>query len=212
MTTGNKGLNTDIYAITAEPFSRGRDNIAVVSKMLKAGIKTIQYREKDKTPREKLTQCKKIREMTREANCKLIINDDIDIALLVGADGVHVGQDDLPVNQVRKLVGDDMIIGLSTHSPDQAKEAISLGADYIGVGPVFETNTKEDVQKPVGLEYVDYVSTNLNIPFTAIGGIKRNNIHLVKEKGASCFAIVTEIVEAPNIPERIHEIRSIIHS
>lgn len=208
----NKGnvLNTDIYAITAEEFSKERDNIEVVKEMLTAGIKVIQYREKHKSKREKLHQCQQIRQMTWEADCTMIVNDDIDIALLTKADGVHVGQEDLPVEQVRKLVGDNMIIGLSTHSPEQAHAALKSGADYIGVGPVFDTDTKEDVQKAVGLEYVEYVANNLNIPFTAIGGIKSHNIQQAKSKGASCFAMVTEIVGADNIQDKIKEIRNLI--
>ncbi|UMZ73178.1 Thiamine-phosphate synthase [Natranaerofaba carboxydovora] len=204
-------LGTDIYAITAEEYSRGRDNIEVVKEMLDGGIKLIQYREKKKPAGEKLEQCKKIRKLTKEAGCKFIVNDDVDIAMLVGADGIHVGQDDLPVNEIRKLVGEEMLIGLSTHSPKQAKEAASSGADYIGVGPVFKTNTKEDVVEPVGLSYVDYVYKNMDIPFVAIGGIKKHNIQEVMEKGAYCFAMVTEIVEADDIPDRIEKIRELLH-
>ncbi len=206
----DKVLGSDIYAITAEEFSRGRDNIQVVQELLDSGVEIIQYREKEKKPREKLKQCKQIREMTRQAGCKFIVNDDIDIALLVGADGIHVGQDDLPVDEIRKLVKDEMIIGLSTHTPEEVKEGIGLGADYIGVGPVFETTTKEYKGELAGLEFVEYVYQNFNIPFVAIGGIKRDNIKLVKKKGANCFALVTEIVESENIQERIKELRNII--
>lgn len=145
--------------------------------------------------------------MTREAGVVFIVNDDIDLALAVDADGVHVGQEDLPVEEVRRLVGKDMIIGLSTHSPEQARDAEKRGADYIGVGPVFATNTKKDVCAPVGLEYVEYVVKNIKIPFVAIGGIKEHNIAEVKKRGASCFAMVTEIVGAKDIPAKIKALR-----
>lgn len=203
-------LDTDIYAITAEEFSREKDNIEVVEEMLEAGIKLIQYREKNKSDREKYKQCQKIRQLTREAECKLIINDDVALAMLVDADGVHLGQDDFPLEEVRKTVRKDMIIGLSTHSPAQGKSAQEIGADYIGVGPVFATNTKEDVVLPVGLEYVEFAANNLEVPFVAIGGIKAHNIEEVKKKGAYCFAMVTEIVGAIDIREKVKEIRSII--
>lgn len=203
-------LGTDIYAITSEEYSRGRDNIQVVKEMLEAGIKLIQYREKYKPGREKLMQCKEIRKLTREAGCKFLVNDDVAIAILVEADGVHLGQDDLPVQEVRKLVGEEMIIGLSTHSPAEAREAIKAGADYIGVGPVFKTETKEDVDSPAGLEYVEYVTTQLDISFVAIGGIKENNIKEVKQKGAYCFAMITEIVGVSDIKTKVKNIRSIL--
>ncbi len=203
-------LGTDIYAITAEEYSKGKDNIQVVKEMLESGIEIIQYREKNKPPREKIKQCQEIRKLTEEAGCKFIVNDDVDIAMLVDADGIHVGQDDLPVDEIRKLVGNDMIVGLSTHSPNQAKEAVRLRADYIGVGPVFATRTKVDVVDPVGLDYVEYVYTNLEIPFVVIGGIKEHNIEKVKEKGAYCFALVTDIVEADSIQRKINELRKLI--
>lgn len=135
-------LKADIYGITASEYSLGRTNIEVVRQMIAAGIKVIQYREKDKTLREKYSECLQIRDITRQAGVVLIVNDHVDLALMVGADGVHIGQDDLPPEQVRAMVGDKLIIGLSTHSPEQARAAVSYGVDYIGVGPIFHTQTK----------------------------------------------------------------------
>jgi len=202
-----KLLQTDIYGITAEEYSLGRSNIEVVAEMLKAGIKTIQYREKDKKAREKYQECLKIREMTREAGAAFIVNDDVDIALLVGADGVHIGQDDLPPREVRHLVGSEMFIGLSTHSPEQARAALEEEIDYIGVGPLFTTYTKKDVCEAVGLEYLDYVVQNIKLPFVAIGGIKEHNIAEVAWRGARCIALVTDIVGAPDIGAKIRDLR-----
>lgn len=200
-------LNTDLYCITAEKYSLGRSNIQVVEDMIEAGVKIIQYREKKKTMLEKFNECKKIREMTRKAGVTFIINDDIHLAMAIGADGVHVGQDDLPIEEVRKLVGDEMIIGLSTHSPEQGQDAVKREADYIGVGPIFKTNTKEDVCDPVGLEYLNYVVSNLEIPFVAIGGIKEHNMEKVVNAGAKCICMVTEIVGAENIKARIQSVK-----
>ena len=200
-------LNTDLYCVTAGEYSCGRDNLQVVRSMINSGVKIIQYREKDKKLIQKYDECLKIREMTLEAGVTFIVNDNIDIAMLVRADGVHIGQDDLPVEKVRELVGDEMIIGLSTHSPGQAQDAVKRGADYIGVGPIFRTFTKKDVCEPVGLEYLDYVVENINIPYVAIGGIKENNMHQVLARGAGCIAMVTEIVGADSIEHKIANIR-----
>jgi len=200
-------LNTELYCITAEEHSRGRDNVQVVKSMIKAGIRVIQYREKEKTLLQKYNECMKLREITKEAGVTFIVNDDIDIALLVKADGVHIGQDDIPIEKVRELVGEEMIIGLSTHSPAQARDSVNRGADYIGVGPIFRTYTKKDVCEPVGLEYLDYVAANIDIPFVAIGGIKEHNIYEVVTRGAKCIALVTEIVGAESIEEKIENLR-----
>ena len=200
-------LNTDIYAITSEEHSLGRSNIEVVEQLIKAGVKIIQYREKEKKKLYKFKECKIIREMTKRAGVTFIVNDDVDIALAVKADGVHVGQEDLPVEEVRKIVGEDMIIGLSTHSPAQAMEAVKKGADYIGVGPIFPTKTKKDVCDPVGFEYLEYVVKNIKIPFVAIGGIKEHNIKEVQKRGATCFAMVTELVGARDIAAKVKAIR-----
>ena len=118
-----------------------------------------------------------------------------------------MGQDDLPVEAVRRLVGPDMIVGQSTHSPDQARAAVAAGADYIGVGPLYPTRTKKDVCAPVTLDYLDWVVANINLPFVAIGGIKRGNIADVAAHGARCCALVSELVGAPDIPARVAEVR-----
>ena len=200
-------LETDIYCLTGEKFSLGRSNIDVVRAMLDSGVRLVQYREKEKKMGAKLEECRALRAMTREAGAAFIVNDDIDIAMLVGADGVHIGQEDLPIECVRQLVGEKMAIGLSTHSPDEARDAVRRGADYIGVGPIFRTFTKEDVVDPVGFNYLEYVVGNLDIPFVAIGGIKEHNIGQVVRRGARCVALVTEIVGEENIAAKITALR-----
>ncbi|HOP99283.1 MAG TPA: thiamine phosphate synthase [Acetivibrio clariflavus] len=198
----NDIIDTDLYCITSEEHSRGRNNIEVVREMIKAGVKVIQYRDKEKKLLQKYNECLKIREMTKEAGVTFIVNDHVDIAILVKADGVHIGQDDLPIEKVRELVGEEMIIGISTHSPKQAEEAVKRGADYIGVGPIYKTYTKKDVCEPVGLDYLRYVVRNIPIPHVAIGGIKQHNMHEVIECGAKCIAMVTEIVGADDIGKK----------
>lgn len=207
-------LSTDLYCITADKYSQGRGNIETAKQMINCNIKVIQYREKDKDMKEMYEECLTIRELTRDRDVTFIINDYVDLAIRIQADGVHVGQNDMPPEKVRKLVGDKMVIGVSTHSPAQAHEAKRLEGiiDYIGVGPIFATQTKEDVCEPVGLEYLDYIVKNIHMPFVAIGGIKRNNIKLVRNKGGRIISLVTEIVGAPDIADRINEIRNILSS
>ncbi len=205
-------LTSDLYGLTAEEYSLGRSNIEIVEAMITAGIKVIQYREKEKKALYMYQECLKIRELTQAAGVTLIVNDHIDLALAVQADGVHIGQEDLPPQIVRQLIGTSMILGLSTHSPAQAEAAVQCGVvDYIGVGPIFATQTKKDVCEPVGLDYLDYVVKNIQLPFVAIGGIKMNNIAEVHRRGAKISALVTEIVSAQNIPEQVAAIRQSIY-
>lgn len=201
---------TGIYGITAEELSRGRSNIEVVSELLEAGVKIIQYREKNKNMKEKYQECLKLREMTKKNKAMFIVNDHVDLALAVEADGVHLGQDDLPVKVVRKIGEDRLLIGLSTHSTKQALQAVEEKVDYIGVGPIFKTSTKKDVYKTVGLEYLDFVVHNINLPAVAIGGINEDNLAVIKKRGASCFALISDIVTAEDILEKTRRIQLLI--
>lgn len=210
MVEGKRVLPSGIYGITAEKFSLGRSNVEVVEAMIKGGVGIIQYREKrhQKDYCEILDECRAIREITRKEGVTFIVNDYVDIAMLVDADGVHVGQEDLPVGEARRLLGPDKIIGLSTHSPEQARQAERDGANYIGVGPIFTTQTKEDVCAPVGLGYLEHVVANSPLPFVAIGGIKMHNISEVVKRGAKTICLVTEIVGAVNITEMARSLKA----
>ncbi|MFV0439145.1 MAG: thiamine phosphate synthase [Desulfopila sp.] len=203
-------LPVGIYGMTAEKFSRGRTNLEVAQQMIDGGIRLIQYREKrsEKSAAAILAECAAIREYTRQAGVLFIVNDYVDIAMLVDADGVHVGQDDLPVPEVRRLIGFDKLIGLSTHSPAQLTAAIAVGADYIGVGPIFTTATKGDAGDPVGLRYLDHVRQNSPLPFVAIGGIKEQSLNAVLDHGARTVCLVSEIVGSDNITETVRRLQS----
>lgn len=210
--TEKAGRIRGLYCITAEALSLGRGNLDVVRAMLAGGAKIVQYREKELPMLRQYRQCVEIRKLTADASALLIVDDHVDLALAVGADGVHIGQDDLPIEKARELAGDGMLIGLSTHGPEQALDAAARGADYIGVGPLFETHTKKDVCAPVGLRYLDYVVKNIRLPFVAIGGIKPSNIGAVLEHGAGCAALVTGIVEAKDIASTVSDLRQKIES
>ncbi len=197
-----------IYGITNSRDSLDRSNIDVVKEMINAGIKIIQYREKDLTHKKMLEECKVIRRLTRESGAIFIINDFIDIAMAVKSDGVHLGQDDLSISDARKILGNNFFIGVSTHSPIQGTEALKNGADYIGVGPIFKTDTKKSAT-PVGLEYLDWVVQNLDIPFVAIGGIKEHNLNQILNAGAKCVSLVSEITSSPCIKEKVENLNKI---
>jgi thiamine-phosphate pyrophosphorylase len=163
----------------------------MVRLVLEAGVTFVQYREKDRTRREIYEEAVRLRELTRLFNAVLIINDHADIALAVEADGVHLGQDDLPLREARKIMG-DRIIGISTHSLDQAKDAEAGGADYIGFGPVFHTTTK-DAGAPKGVDIIRVIKQNVNIPVVAIGGIGPENLSSVLNSGADAVAVATAV-------------------
>jgi thiamine-phosphate pyrophosphorylase len=205
-----KKMPCGLYGITAENFSNGRDNISVVKEMLDAGVKVLQYRDKYKNKIEKFKQCEIIRKLTLEYGVFFIVNDDIDIALAVKSDGIHLGQDDLPLLQARKIVGSNMVIGISTHSPQQALLAQEQGADYIGVGPIFKTFTKENVSAPVGFEYLKYCVENIAIPKVAIGGIKLSNLSEICKYKPENVCMVTEITAAQNIGQVVQTAMKII--
>lgn len=201
---------TDIYGITDSVNNLGRSNVEQVKEMLKAGIKIIQYREKKLSAEAFLEECHQIRLLTRDAGCCFIVNDRVDLALLCEADGVHVGQNDMALEHVRQFVGPTRLIGVSTHSHDEVQSAMAGGADYIGVGPIFPTDTKKDAT-PVGLEYLAEVSRTCPLPQVAIGGINETNIADVAAHGGKCAAMVTAITMAKDIPAKVALLRKLMH-
>ncbi|MBI5847090.1 MAG: thiamine phosphate synthase [Nitrospirae bacterium] len=163
----------------------------MVKRVLDEGITFIQYREKQKTRREMYDEAVKLRELTRSYNAVFIINDHADIALATDADGVHLGQDDLPLPEARKIMG-SRIVGISTHTLKQAAEAEAGGADYIGFGPIFHTSTK-DAGAPKGVDILKTIKQNCNIPVVAIGGISIDTAADVMRAGADAVALATAI-------------------
>jgi thiamine-phosphate pyrophosphorylase len=187
-----------LYAITGEEFHQGRDLIEVMEEAILGGVDIIQLRDKTSNKREILRKAKALRELTKKHDVLFIVNDHIDVALAVDADGIHIGQDDLSLADARRIVG-DKIIGISTHKIEEARETEFGGADYIGVGPVFYTKSKVDVVDPVTTTYIKQVAAEINIPFVAIGGIKLHNVDQVLKAGATRICMISEIVGAEDI-------------
>ena len=197
-----------LYAVTDRSWLHGQTLYAQAEQALQGGATFLQLREKELDEAHFKEEAIALKALCKQYGVPFVLDDNVALAIETDADGVHVGQEDLPVEAVRRLVGPDMIIGLSTHTPDQARAAVASGADYIGVGPIYPTQTKKDVCAAVTLDYLDWVVANITLPFVAIGGIKRHNIADVIAHGARCCAIVSEFVSAPDIPARVAEVRS----
>ena len=188
----------DVYPVTCEELSGGRSNLEVLEAVIRGGAKIIQLREKEYQKKDLYHLALKFREMTLKEGVLLIINDHVDIALAVDADGVHLGQEDLPLTVARQLAP-ELLIGASTHSLEQALQAEKDGADYINIGPIFITKTKEGVESYLGPEAIARISPHIEVPFTVMGGIDEENLELVLAKGARRVAMVTAITRAADI-------------
>ncbi len=176
-----------VYFITDSRFGKHEE---LVEKALRGGVRTIQLREKNKPAREIYEIARKLRRLTNDYDALLIINDRVDIAMAMDADGVHVGQEDLPAAAIREYF--DGIIGVSAHTVEEALKA-EIHADYLGVGPVFKTATKEDAKEPIGIEGLREIVQSVKIPVVGIGGINRENALQVLECGVAGIAVVSAI-------------------
>jgi thiamine-phosphate pyrophosphorylase len=198
-----------LYCFSPGRFLKGRDPVEVVEAQIMGGADVIQLREKGMSKRYKLDLGLKLRDVTKRNGTLFIVNDDIDLALILDADGVHLGQDDIPIQFARPIM-QDKIVGVSTHSLKQLKEAVKSGADYIGIGPVFETITKEDKEKTVGLDLISKARELCPIPYVAIGGIGKDNIKSLVEVGCHRAAVISDIMLAPDIEEQCKVLREIL--
>ena len=204
-------MNIDLYPVISSEFTAGRDPLDVLRQIADGGARIVQLREKNRSKKEICAMAADYRRITAEYGMLLIINDHLDIALATGADGVHLGQDDLPLNLAVPISG-GLILGCSTHNPAEAAEAVADGADYINIGPVYPTNTKTVACGAIGLTMLAAISKAVNIPFTVMGGIKSHHIPELVKTGATRIAMVTEITQAGNITAKVQEIRSLINT
>ncbi|MGL5647513.1 MAG: thiamine phosphate synthase [Clostridium sp.] len=192
-----------LYLVTDKEILKEKDFFKEIEKTLKSGVKTVQLREKDTLGKEFLDKAIKLRSLTKKYNSLFIVNDRVDIGMLSNADGIHIGQKDIQIGDVRKLVGEKMIIGVSASTLEEAKKAEDDGADYIGVGAIFKTETKKDAEN-TGLDVLKEIKKNINIPIVAIGGIKEENIEKISK--VEGYAIVSDILASKEIENKVKRI------
>lgn len=198
----------DFYLITDSNLSKN-GIFSDVENAINAGCKIIQYREKDKSTREMIEEASIIKKLCKKDTI-FLVNDRIDVALAVDSDGVHLGQDDMSLSTARKLLGNDKIIGLSTHNYSHAIEAQKNGADYIGFGPIFYTSTKKDIDSVLGINSIDNIRNSINIPIVAIGGINKNNCAQIIKNGADSIVSISAVVSKNNVRLEVEEFIDII--
>ncbi len=200
-----------LYVITDASLSRGRSHRQVVEAAIAGGADAIQLRDKAAHAGTLYRTALELREVTRKANVSFLVNDRLDIALAVDADGVHVGQQDLPASAVRRILGPGKILGVTAETAEEALAAEKDGADYLGVGPVFEARgTKADAGPPQGPAIIANIRPHTRLPIVAIGGIKADNARLVREAGADCAAVISAIVSADDIAQAARELKTIL--
>jgi len=196
-----KLMDFELYVVTDKGLSRGRSLTEVVRAAIRGGAGCIQLREKHDVKKEVLAQARELRHLTREEGVTFIVNDHLDIALEIGADGVHLGQEDLPLDVARRLSRGVLVIGVSTHNLNQALEAQEGAAGYINIGPIFPTQTKGTPVQPVTPKLIQELVPRLRVPFTTMGGIHLDNVREVILAGADRVAVVSEVVSAENIED-----------
>lgn len=209
MTATSDPRNWRLYAITDETLSRNRSHTEITQAVLDGGADVVQLRDKTTWGRRLYDVARQMRELTRRAGIPFVMNDRVDIGLAVGANGVHVGIDDLPPEAARALIGPDRILGLSARTLEEAIDAERRGADYIGFGPVFEARkTKPDTVDPAGLDVLAEVCRNVACPVIAIGGITLDNVGDVMRAGANGVAVISAIVAADDIAAVTREFKT----
>ena len=199
-----------LYLVTDTGLSRSRSHLQVVEAAIRGGVTIVQYREKDAPTRRIIEEAAGLLALCRAAGVPFIVNDRIDVALAVDADGAHVGQDDMPAAQARRLIGRKKILGVSAGSVAEAREAVEDGADYIGASPVFSTPTKPDAPPPLGIDGLREICAAVPVPVVAIGGINKGNAGDMMRAGASGIAVVSAIVGAEDVAAAARALRDIV--
>ena len=194
-----------IYLVTDDGCLQGRELLDCVREALEGGVTLVQYRAKTASSAEMYAEALQLKALCDSFKVPLIINDRLDIAMAVGAAGVHLGQDDLPCAAARKILGEDYIIGVSAHNPAEAKAALQSGADYLGCGAVFGTATKADVQQ-LGTDGLAAICKAKGLPVVGIGGVTADNYREVRASGADGAAIVSGILAQPDIRATVEAI------
>jgi len=202
----------ELYLVTDAPSSQGRSFAEVIRAAVAGGVDLVQYRDKAASAREYFQMAQELQTLCRQLGVPLLLNDHVDIAALLGADGIHLGQDDIPLAQARRLLGAEATIGVSTHDVGEAEDAIREGADYINIGPVFPTQTKDLplAKVGIGLGLVTEIVKLSSVPVTTMGGIGLTNAARVVAAGADRIAVVTALTKAPDIAAAARELKALV--
>ena len=203
-------VDYSLYLVTDRGLSRGRSNLEIIEAAVSGGVTCVQLREKDCSTREFIDQALAIKHFLKGRQVPLIINDRLDVALAVAADGIHLGQSDMPLETARKIAGPSMLIGISAESVRDALEAEAGGADYLGVSPVYATPTKTDTAPPLGLEGLREIRQRVKIPLVGIGGLNSANAAEAIRHGADGIAVVSAIVSADDPEKAARDLLAII--
>jgi thiamine-phosphate pyrophosphorylase len=198
----------DFYFITDSNLTK-KSIFSDVENALNAGCKIIQYREKVKNSKKMIEEAKKIKSLCN-GKALLIVNDWLDVAIGSDADGLHIGQDDIKFQNARKSLGENKIIGITAHNLKEAIDSEKLGADYIGLAPIFKTETKKDSIAPIGINEIKLVKNNIKIPIVAVGGISKENVSDVINAGADSAAVISAVLKSNNVFKEIKEFCKII--
>ena len=196
------------YFITDSKLSRA-GNLSDVLQAVSCGVEVVQYRNKNRETRQMYEEAVRLGEICRDSGSIFLINDRVDIALATEADGVHLGQSDMPCLAARKLLGPEKIIGVTVHNLSEALQAESMGADYLGVSPIFQTATKPDAGKPAGITLIEEIRAQVEIPLIAIGGINHSNAGEVVRAGADGLCAISCVVAKENVRDEILKFQEI---
>ncbi len=205
-------IDYSLYLVTDAGLSHGRSTLEVVKAAISGGVTVVQYREKNASTRQMIEEANQLRALCKRYAIPFIVNDRVDVALAANADGVHVGQEDMPAALARRLVGPGRLVGVSVENIDQARQAQADGADYVGASPIFATPTKPDAPAPIGIESLRELARLCQIPVVAIGGINRSNAAGVLQAGATGIAVVSTIVSAEDVERAARELKHIIET
>ena len=201
--------SSELYPVVSSEFCLGRDVCSIVADIAAAGAKIVQIREKNRSDSSMFELVKKCKEITDRSGMLLIVDDRVDIAVATGADGVHLGQEDFPLTEAKKLAP-EMLFGVSTHNAEEIRRALSDNCGYLNIGPMFPTRTKSVACGALGLEKIEELVPMVTCPFSVMGGIKEHHLEMLCSKGFRHIAMVTEITQAPDVCQKVKQLRQIM--
>jgi thiamine-phosphate pyrophosphorylase len=200
----------DLYVVTDESLSKGRSNVEIARLAYEGGADVVQLRMKNASKEDMLRDALKIKEIADDFDKFFFVNDNIEVAVESDADGVHLGQSDMPLEEAVEYIGTKKLIGISVTTVGEARKAEAGGAAYVGVGSIFNTSTKPDAAQSLGLDAIFTISQAVDIPIVAIGGINQGNIQSVIKAGADCAAVVSAVVSQDDVRKAAHDLRDLI--